>query len=753
MSTLPVEPILPEQMPTTLEAKIQQVEQQQALVTQIRASGDPLQTQLADALQQQYHVRDMAELTDDVYRSAAHEPGSPGLGWIRVSEHPELLEERLGVHWSKQQIHEYLQPDDSDFRAEIYLPDPRVYGPDVQPVIAVKGSNGLVAVPDGKGGTVLRESALEDWIENARQGSGLESDHADRAMTLATDFKQDFHGAFENVGHSKGAVGVTASAELTGMPAYIFNGAGLHPNTVQRYVDQHGGRVYDVANSIHSYHVKGEVLHDTQAGIHGMDMLTRAQVGLAARQLGELGQLQDVHSLVRDRLAQALHYDPKMQQDALGLIDYLGSHSGAQTLKDLPMAAGTTQIELPAKMRDAQGQLVDRPQQPTLGEIGADAGPLMNVVSVALAGGIVGKRYGDAVAAGGRGFEHGAQWAGAGAKKGMEIYGYVLNESVQGHGRLVAGAVHYGGAAAADMREMHGHVQATVGRGIGKLAQLSASMDGALLRAGSHIQGLDGLQQIADREARAAAVFAENKQAQAARDLHDAHRDAGSIRHVADSGAATVAHSSKSAGNALQHGAQREGEWINGGYRAAGASLRKVTEGAPEAGAAFGLVAGMATSAAGQLATVNGIRTARQTTDLFNHAKGSAGEALARHSDLGSVIPSIDASIRETEIKAIERMQELQKSSPEHAQQSVSPEKDPAAFVQRMLGSANSGNWAAFRNDTQTLAAMQPGHDMHAQAVASVDVQQQHAAHQQTLQQAADQQQATQQAAAQGMSR
>lgn len=105
------------------------------------------------------------------------------------------------------------------------------------------------------------------------------------------------------------------------------------------------------------------------------------------------------------------------------------------------------------------------------------------------------------------------------------------------------------------------------------------------------------------------------------------------------------------------------------------------------------------------------------------------------------------------EAKGIERMQELRKSSPQHVQQPVSPEKDPKAFVQRMLESANSGNWAAFRNDTQTLAAMQPGHDMHAQAVATVDVQQQQVAHQQTLQQAADQQQATQQAAAQGMSR
>jgi hypothetical protein len=752
MSTLPVETVLPEQNPATLQEKIQQVQRQQALLTQIRASGDPLRMQRADALEAQYHVRDMAALSEDVYHSAAHEADSPGLGWIRVSEHPELLEARLGVAWSKQQIDDYLQPLHSDFRAEIYLPDPLVYGPDVKPVIAVKGSNGLIAVPDGKGGMLRRESALEDWIENARQGSGLESDHADRAMTLATDFKRDSRATFENVGHSKGAVGASASAELTGMAAYTFNGAGLHPNTVQRYAEQHHLQAVGTEQIIHSYHVKGEVLHETQAGIQGMDMLTRAQVGLAARQLGELGQLQDVHSLVRDRLAQALDYDPKMQQDALGLIDYLGSHSGAQILKGVPMAAGTTQIELPAKMRDAHGQLVDRPPQPTLGDIGADAGPLMNVVSGALAVGIIGKRYGDEVAAGGREFEHGAQWAGAATQKSMEVYGYVLNESVQGHGRLVAGAMHYGGAAAADMREMHGQIQSTVDRGFGKLAQLSASMDGAVLRAGSHIPGLDGLKQIADREARAAAAIAENQHAQAARDLHEAHRDAASIRHFADGGAGSVVHSSKVAGEALQHGAQREGEWINGGYRAAGATVRGVTGQAPEVGAALGIVTGSATVVAGELVT-NGLPAALQTDRVIRHGKDAALEAVTRHGVRDSALPSIDARIREMETNEIERMQALQRSAPQHVQQSVSPEKDPAAFVPRMLESANSGNWAAFRNDTQTLAAMQPGHDMHAQAVASVDVQQQQAVHQQTLQQAANQQQAMQQAAAQGMSR
>jgi hypothetical protein len=751
MSAILDDAILPTQTPATLQEKSEQVQQQRALVAQWRATGDPQLIQDADALQAQYHVRDMAELSGDVYASAAHEPASPGLGWIRLSEHPELLKERLSVDWSKQQIHEYLQPDNSDFRAEIYLPDPRVYGSDVRPVIATKGSNGPIAVPDGKGGMLLRQSALEDWIENARQGIGLESDHADRAMTLATDFQHDFHGAFENVGHSKGAVGASAGAELTGMPAYIFNGAGLHPNTVQRYAQQHHLQVLGTDKIIHSYHVQGEVLHDVQAGIHNMDPLTRAQVGLAAQQLGELGQMQDVHALVREQLAKALPYDPKMQQDASGLIDYLGSHRGAELLKGVPLAAGASQIELPAKMRDAQGQLVDRAQQPTLDNIGADAGPLMNVVSCALAGGVVGKQYGDVLATGGRGFERGAQWVGATAQKGMEVYGYVLNANIQGHGRLVAGAMHYGGAAAADMREMHGQIQSTVDRGIGRLAQLSASMDGAVLRVGSHIPGLIGLKQIADREARAADVFTENQRTQATQDLHNAQRDAGSIRHFADTGADSVVHSSRLTGEALQHLAQLEGGLVNGGYRAAGTSVRGVTDQAPEAGAMLGMVTGSTAVTAGELAT-NGIPAALQTDRVLRHGKGAALEAVTRHGVQYSVLPSLDASIREMEAKGMDRMQELQRSSPQLAQQLASPEKNPAAFLQRMLESANSGNWEAFRNDTQTLAAMQPGKQMHADAVACVDLKQQLVAQWQTVQQTGDLQHSMQQTAGHGIS-
>ncbi len=122
MSTTPDQAALPEQTADTLQEKINQVHQQQTLLGRMRATGDPALIKQAAALQEQYHVRDMAELAADVYVSAAHRPASPGLGWIRASERPELVREWLGVNWTDKQIHQYLQPDDSDFRAEIYVP-------------------------------------------------------------------------------------------------------------------------------------------------------------------------------------------------------------------------------------------------------------------------------------------------------------------------------------------------------------------------------------------------------------------------------------------------------------------------------------------------------------------------------------------------------------------------------------------------------------------------------------------------------
>ncbi|AJQ87255.1 hypothetical protein ACQR5V_16765 [Xanthomonas oryzae pv. oryzicola] len=67
----------------------------------------------------------------------------------------------LQLNLKNDQIRDFLKPDNSGFRAEIYLPDPAVLGPGYKPTIAFKGSAGQVLTPHG-----LRDTTSEDFIAN-----------------------------------------------------------------------------------------------------------------------------------------------------------------------------------------------------------------------------------------------------------------------------------------------------------------------------------------------------------------------------------------------------------------------------------------------------------------------------------------------------------------------------------------------------------------------------------------------------------
>ncbi|KPL50433.1 hypothetical protein XAXN_01395 [Xanthomonas axonopodis] len=104
-------------------------QQQLALLEQLRASRDPQVQQQAEQLHTFYHDRKMAGLADDVYDSAKGE-GQPGTGWIHASEHLDKLREYAPqLNMTDDQIRDFLKPDSSGFRAEIYLPDPVAPGP------------------------------------------------------------------------------------------------------------------------------------------------------------------------------------------------------------------------------------------------------------------------------------------------------------------------------------------------------------------------------------------------------------------------------------------------------------------------------------------------------------------------------------------------------------------------------------------------------------------------------------------------
>lgn len=72
------------------------------------------------------------------------------------------------------------------------------------------------------------------------------------------------------------------------------------------------------------------------------------------------------------------------------------------------------------------------------------------------------------------------------------------------------------------------------------------------------------------------------------------------------------------------------------------------------------------------------------------------------------------------------------------AHRELSPTADFSAYLDRMLAAAQSGDDASFRKMTRTLADLPPGRELRAEAVATVDQQEQLAAqHQAQLQQAA----------------
>ena len=68
---------------------------------------------------------------------------------------------------------------------------------------------------------------------------------------------------------------------------------------------------------------------------------------------------------------------------------------------------------------------------------------------------------------------------------------------------------------------------------------------------------------------------------------------------------------------------------------------------------------------------------------------------------------------------------------------------DPNSFdarLDRMLAAAQTDDWAAFRQETQAFAALQPAKDLHAYAVTTVNMQEQMATQHQAQMQAMQQQ-------------
>jgi len=193
----------------------------------------------------------------------------PPEGWIAVSDADGLAQYGLEP--------DNLHKPPSNFRAQVYEPDPAVFGNDLKPTVAFKGT---------------QMTELEDWKNNFAQGGNFHSSYYENAVTIGKNIRQS--GAQVHiVGHSLGGGTASAASRASGMPATTFNSAGLNSKTVARY----GGTVHQTA--IQAYRIKGEILTGLQepgwggtalaagagfaiGGIKGAAIGALARVGLAA---------------------------------------------------------------------------------------------------------------------------------------------------------------------------------------------------------------------------------------------------------------------------------------------------------------------------------------------------------------------------------------------------------------------------------------------------------------------------------------
>lgn len=187
----------------------------------------------ADRFEKNNYAVERARLSQSVYSA---DGGAPE-GWSNVSNDPQQLG-RYGLNSGDLNI------PDTDFRAQLYSPDPQVFGQSMQPTIAFKGT-------DVFSGT--------DWSNNFAQGLNNPSAYYERAVSIGTKVGRAGM-PVQFAGHSLGGGLASAASGASGLPATTFNAAGLHPATVGRY----GGAA--TPSDIGAYRVAGEVLTRFQEG-------------------------------------------------------------------------------------------------------------------------------------------------------------------------------------------------------------------------------------------------------------------------------------------------------------------------------------------------------------------------------------------------------------------------------------------------------------------------------------------------------
>lgn len=208
-----------------------------------------------------------AKLSENTYKTINPLKDTPGVpeGWKDISNDEAALK--------KLRLKSDMLYDNSaspDFLARVYQPDSNVFGTDMNPTVAFRGSR-APAFAEGTRDTInkiLYEDVREiknikitnsaDWINNGAQGAGMDSVYYKKAVEIGRALKNAPAAGIS--GHSLGGGMASAASLSSGKPAWTFNAAGLHSGTVEKY----GGSVIGSADNIQAYRVKGELLTKLQ---------------------------------------------------------------------------------------------------------------------------------------------------------------------------------------------------------------------------------------------------------------------------------------------------------------------------------------------------------------------------------------------------------------------------------------------------------------------------------------------------------
>jgi hypothetical protein len=679
--------------------EIQQWQDEQSLIQQLRARGDVVSLQKADQLQKLFHDRQMDALSQDVYQAANGEGHSP-LGWTRLSEHPELVRDfARKLQLSEVVLKQRLRPDESGFRAEVYIPDPRILGPGFKPSVAFKGSSGEVMASDGK----HHDTTIEDFLgNNFAQSVGLETDYYDRAMGLAAALKLNKVDV-EFTGHSLAGGMASAASAVTGYFATTFNSAGLHPLTAKRFADQNNIPVYDASQLVTAYQVKGELLNDgVQANLRNMDTIERAQLAIVLKETSDLlTRLPDARHRV-DTFMQQAHLPPQARQSTLAFMDKVAYGHADQLLRDLPQSVGQVHM-LDAMTRDAQGNLVPRDATMSLPELMARLGPVMDVLAAAS----LGARAGDAV---GTVASLPQQWegsllhsAGSHARSAGELNGEALQIRAQLDGEMQRQTEHLGVAAAAHARVMAAELGAQLDQDVGHAREFGASVDAAALRGVGHVMPHEAQQWLhaqADAMERAGQHAAEQGRTQALADRLAGDHEAAALRRAGLTAEHATMAFANDYGRDRHDASAQSGQWVGRQLDSAGNTVQRVGELQHEVFTAAGATVTSLSVAAlpAEQARLIG------ATQAVQQAIPSGGEALNRHLMSATVTPSMDHYIQQQEAVARDHFQRAPAMQRE-AHATITHE-DKAAVKERQHATAEL---------SQPLPVFaDPGHPQHA---------------------------------------